>query len=218
MGTLTIVSTEGTAFEDREEAGGLLGDHLSALSLRDPVVLGIPRGGLVVARALARRLNAPLDAVCALKLGFPGNREFAVGAVAQDDTLLLDSSFVERLGIGRFMEEEQARGLAELERREKLMRSLRSPVDLSGRAVIVTDDGTATGSTARAAFRAVRKKGPRTLVGALPVGPEGVIEKLSEETDVMICLRCPPDFLAVSQFYRHFPQVGEEELHRLLEP
>lgn len=217
MGKLRIVSGEARAFEDREEAGLLLGEALVHLRDLNPVVLGIPRGGLVVARAAAGILGAELDAIFALKLRFPGNLEVAVGAVAEGGQIVVNERFVEKMGIGDALEEEKEKRLGEISRRAELIRKHRRRVPLAGRTVIVTDDGVATGSTTRAAFRAVRQERPRKLIGAFPVGDRGAIEKLAEETDEMICLRCPPSFRAVSQFYRAFPQVETEEVVRIFQ-
>ena len=115
------------------------------------------------------------------------------------------------------MEKETKERLAELARRANMIRKLRPRFPLSGRTVIVIDDGVATGHTTRAAFRAARERHPRRLIGAVPVGDEGAIEKIAEEVDEMVCLRCPPGFRAVSQFYRVFPQVGDEEVARLFQ-
>jgi len=217
LGSLRIVSDEATAFEDREEAGRLVGEALARLRDLDPVVLGIPRGGLVVALGAAKVLGAELDAIFALKLRFPGNLEVAVGAVAEGGLVLVNESFVEKMGIGDAMEEEKEQRLGELTRRAELIRNHRRRVPLAGRTVIVTDDGVATGSTTRAAFRAVRQERPRRLIGAFPVGDRGAIEQLAGEVDEMVCLRCPPSFRAVSQFYRSFPQVETEEVLRIFQ-
>jgi len=209
---LRIVSRESVPFEDRWEAGVLLAEELREFRDDDPVVLGIPRGGLVIAHAVANALGASMDAVFALKLGFPGNPEVAVGAVSERGGEFLSESFIRRMGIGEEVAREKARQSAELARRAGLIRNCLPRVPLSGRTVIVTDDGVATGATTKAALRSVRHSNPRKLVGAIPVGEEGAIEKLSGETDEMICLRCPPDFRAVSQFYRQYPQVTDGEM------
>ena len=167
---------------------------------------------------LADTIGAELDAVFTLKLGFPGNPELAIGAVAEGGKVLLDRDFVARLGIEEHAEEEKERALVELARRAVTVRDIHPRVPLAGRTVVVTDDGVASGSTIRAALRAVRGEKPRALVGAVPVGCEGAVEKLGAEADDMVCLRCPPSFLAVSQFYRHFPQVEDDGIVRLFRP
>jgi predicted phosphoribosyltransferase len=212
---LRILSTDSRPFADRAEAGRLLGEALSFLRVEEPVVLGIPRGGLVVAAALAGALEAKVDAVFTLKIGFPGNPEFAVGSVSEGGRFHVDEKFVEKMGIGKFVEEEKKSRLAELIRRSEVIRRHRPRIPLAGRAVVVTDDGVATGATARAALEMVRREVPRKLIGAFPVGEEGAVAELAELTDEMICLRCPEEFRAVSQFYRDYRQVGDEEVERI---
>jgi putative phosphoribosyl transferase len=212
---MRIVSRDSAPFEGRAEAGRLLAAELDLPGEEIPVVLGIPRGGLIVAHSLARSLNAPLDAVFVLKIGLPGNPELAVGAVSEGGEALLNEQFIERMGIRDPVEQERKKQAAELTRRADLIRRLRPRVPLAGRTVIITDDGVATGYTTRAAFRSVRREAPRKIIGAVPVGDEGAIEKLADEADDMVCLRCPPAFLAVSQFYRQYPQVTDEEIVRL---
>ena len=215
MSALRIVSNDDSPFEDRREAGALLARELLALKGLSPLVLGIPRGGLVVAGEVARALGGDLDALFALKIPFPGNPELALGAVAEGGEISLDRRYVERAGLTGYAEEERRKASAELSRRAENIRRMRPRIPLAGRTVVVVDDGVATGATTRAALRAAAGEAPRTLVAAFPVGLRGAVEKLSEEADETVCLRCPPDFLAVSQFYRRFRQVGDEEIAAL---
>ncbi len=217
-GRLRILSTDSRPFEDRRSAGRLLGEALPSLRDKKTVVLGIPRGGLVVAAALAGVLEAEVDAVFTLKIGFPGNPEFAVGSVSEGGSFHINETFVEKMGIGEFVEEERLVRLAELTRRAELIRRYRPRIPLAGRTVVVTDDGVATGTTARAALEAVRREGPGRLIGAFPVGEEGAVAMLAELTDEMICLRCPETFRAVGQFYRDYHQVDDEEVVRIFMP
>jgi len=214
---MRIVSRDGTPFENRTEAGTLLAGELGEYRGDATVVLGIPRGGLVVAHALARALPASLDAVFAIKIGFPGSPEVAVGALSEGGGEFLNETFIARMGIAAEVAEEKGRQAAELARRTDLIRRRLPRLPLEGRTVIVADDGVATGATFRAALRAARHSNPGRLVGAVPVGDEGAIVKLSQETDEMLCLRSPGDFRAVSQFYRSFPQVTDEEMEDLLQ-
>jgi predicted phosphoribosyltransferase len=213
---MRIVSREGTPFGDRTEAGRLLAGELGEYRGEETVVLGIPRGGLVVGHSLSRALPASLDAVFAIKVGFPGSPEIAVGALSEGGGEFFNEIFIARMGIAAEVAEEKARQAAELARRADLIRRRLPRLPLEGRTVIVVDDGVATGATFRAALRAARHSKPGLLVGAVPVGDEGAIVKLSQETDEMLCLRSPGDFMAVSQFYRSFPQLTDEEMEKLL--
>ncbi len=218
MGRVRILSGEGRPFEDRVEAGRLLGEELAHLHRNNPVVLGIPRGGLVVAHALAQVLEAELDAVFTLKLRSPENPEFSFGAVAEGGKSFFNDQLLENNGLSDFMKEETAGRVEELERRVELIRRVRPRVPLAGRTVIVTDDGVFTGSTMLAALGAAGAEGPRRLIAAIPVCLEGRCERLSERADEVLCLRCPPDLIAVSQLYRHYPQVEDREILRLFQP
>jgi predicted phosphoribosyltransferase len=213
-----ILSGEGRPFEDRVEAGRLLGGELARLPGKNPVVLGIPRGGLVVAHALAQVLEAELDAVFTLKLRSPENPEFSFGAVAETGKFYLTGQSHGKNGLSDFMKEEIAGRLRELGRRTNLIRRVRPRVPLAGRTVIVTDDGVFTGSTMLAALGAAGAEGPRRLIAAIPVCLEGRCERLAERADEVLCLRCPPDLIAVSQLYRHYPQVEDREILRLFQP
>lgn len=218
MGRVRILSGEGRPFEDRVEAGRILGEELARLHKKSPVVLGIPRGGLVVAHALAQVLEAELDAVFTLKLRSPENPEFSFGAVAETGKFYLTGRSHGKNGLSDYMKEEIAGRLRELGRRTNLIRRVRPRVPLAGRTVIVTDDGVFTGSTMMAALGAAGVEGPRRLIAAIPVCLEGSAERLSERADEVLCLRCPPDLIAVSQLYRHYPQMEDREILRLFQP
>jgi putative phosphoribosyl transferase len=212
-----ILSRSSSPFVDREEAGRLLAAQLGRYRGKNAVVLGIPRGGMVVAREIARALGAELDIVLAHKLRTPGHEELALGSVAEDGRLFLNQEVLEDLGVGEaYIEQEKARQMAEIKRRTDLFRRARPRVVLKGRTVIVTDDGVATGATTQAAFWAVRLERPRKLIAAIPVGPEDTIQKLSRDVDEMLCLRAPPLFVAVGQFYRRFYPVEDEDVLRIL--
>jgi len=213
-----IISHNDELFQDRREAGRLLAAELAAYRGRGAVVLGIPRGGVVVARELARGLEAELDIILAHKLRTPDNPELAVGSVAEDGRLFLNEAVTREMGVAdAYLRQEKARQLAEIRRRTELFRRVRPKVSLSGRTVIVTDDGVATGATAQAALWAVRLEKPEKLVAALPVGPEATIKRLARDADEMICLRTPPLFAAVGQFYLRFEAVEDEEVLKILE-
>jgi predicted phosphoribosyltransferase len=200
------------------EAGDLLARQLKELQDQNVVVLGIPRGGVVVAREIAHALQADLDMVLAHKLGAPGNPELAIGAVCEDGKLFLDEEISSYMGVDDdYIKREKSRQLQELARRVKRYRSLLPKLPLAGRVAIVTDDGVATGATLQAALWAVRQEEPERIVTALPVGPQDSLEKLSQDADETICLQAPPFFSAISQFYSYFNQVEDEELLEILQ-
>jgi predicted phosphoribosyltransferase len=206
------------------EAGDLLAHQLENVEIRESkfqiplVVLGVPRGGVVVAREIAHALQADLDMVLAHKLGAPGNPELAIGAVCEDGKLFLDEEISSYMGVDDdYIKREKSRQLQEIARRVKRYRSVLPKIPLAGRVAIVTDDGVATGATLQAALWAVRRENPKKIVAALPVGPQETLEKLSRDADETICLQAPPFFSAISQFYSYFNQVEDEELLEILQ-
>jgi predicted phosphoribosyltransferase len=203
-------------FLDRVDAGRQLAAALSDLRDRpDPiVVLAIPRGGVIVAREVARMLSAPIDICLTHKIGAPGNPELAIGAVADDGTLILDDFLIHSFQVPRqYIDAEQHYWQIELARRAEAYRCGRARMPVSDRVAIVIDDGVATGSTLIAALRSTRAAGVKSLIAAVPVGPRDTIERvLSREADRVVCLRAPYDFYAVGMFYRHFEQVTDEEV------
>jgi len=224
MGTLRIVSNSSRVFSSRMEAGDLLAHQLENVEIRESkfqiplVVLGVPRGGIVVAREIAHALQADLDMVLAHKLGAPGNPELAIGAVCEDGKLFLDEEISSYMGVDDdYIKREKSRQLQEIARRVKRYRSVLPKIPLAGRVAIVTDDGVATGATLQAALWAVRQENPKKIVAALPVGPQETLEKLSRDADETICLQAPPFFSAISQFYSYFNQVEDEELLEILQ-
>jgi len=183
-------------------------------------VLGIPRGGLPVAREVARALSAPLDVIVARKLGAPGQPELGIGAVVDGDQprAIFNQDIIEHLGVSdQYIEAEIARQLKEVNRRETAYRGGRPQTPLAGKTVILIDDGIATGSSVRAALRGVRRHKPRRLILAVPVAPAETIETLRSEADEIVCLETPDDFFAVGQFYRDFHQVSDDEVKSILE-
>lgn len=205
-------------FEDRVEAGQLLARRVEDLKdAEDVVVLGVPRGGVVVAAQIARALNAPLDVYITRKLGAPGNPELAIGAVAEDGTLVLDEQSIEFLHVSEvYLEEERRRQQEEIRRRAARYRRGRPPIPLDGKRVILVDDGVATGHTMEAAIRALRQKPLKELILAVPVGPPTTIERLAKLVDRLEVLATPEMFWAVGMFYRDFHQVSDAEVEALL--
>ncbi|MDO8492014.1 MAG: phosphoribosyltransferase family protein [Dehalococcoidia bacterium] len=217
MGTLRIISRSDRPFKDRREAGQLLAGELSSLRGQKAVVLGIPRGGVVVARELAAVLDADLDVVLARKLRSPGRSELAMGSVSEDGKLFLNEMVVQELAVDEaFIEQERKAQLAEIARRSEMIRRVAPKVPLAGRVVVVTDDGVATGATTQAAIWAVRQERPARLIAAFPVAPQDTLSRLAEEVDEVVCLRSPPMFYAVGQFYLRFEPLDDEVLLDIL--
>jgi putative phosphoribosyl transferase len=206
-------------FRDRREAGRLLVEKLAFLRGRENlIVLGVPRGGVVVAYEIARALDAPLDVYITRKIGAPYNPELAIGAVASDGTVFLDEGLVNRLGIPQeYVEAETARQRAEIERRLVEYRGGRPPLVITDRTVVLTDDGVATGATILATIRALVAQNPAELILAIPVGPPDTVARLKKEVDELICLSTPRLFWAVGAFYIDFSQTSDEEVKSLLE-
>lgn len=206
-------------FTDRRDAGQRLARRVMALAPGRPLVLGIPRGGVVVAHEVSRALKAPLDILIPRKIGAPGNPELAIGAVAQDGTLVMDRELVLALGVDRtYIEEEAARQTVEIERRLRVYRQGRPAVEIEGRTAIVVDDGIATGATVLAALRGLRSARPANIILAVPVSPPETLSRLEREADHLICLATPEPFYSVGQFYRHFEPTSDDEVAGLLHP
>lgn len=207
-------------FADRKEAGRALGARLAAAPPADPVVLALPRGGLPVALEVARALKAPLDIVLVRKIGVPAQPELAAAAIVDGETpeLVLNEEVMRRAGLRRAdLEPTIARETAEIERRRALYRPHRAPVPLAGRDLILVDDGIATGTTVRAAVRALKRRAPASLVIATPVAPPDTIAALAREVDAAVCLETPERFMAIGQFYRDFHQVSDDEVTGILD-
>lgn len=201
-------------FQNRREAGQQLAVRLA--SRRDNpsvLVLGIPRGGVVVAAEVARALHAPLDVWLTRKLGAPGEPELAIGAVTSDGTVVLDERLIRELNVPvRFIEQAREREMAEIGRRMELFRQGRQPPEIARRDVILCDDGVATGATTLAALRALRKYNPARLILAVPVAPSILVQALVKECDELVVLATPDPFLAVGRFYLEFDQTTDEQV------
>lgn len=213
-----LISKSSEPFKDRAQAGQLLAVEMNSLRGRNAVVLGIPRGGIIVARELARLLEADLDIVLSRKLGTPGQSELAMGALAEDGKIFLNQEVVQTLRITpQEIENEKARQMEEIRRRYQVIRNVLPRTPIEGRTVIVTDDGVATGATMQAALWTSRQERPRKLIAAIPVASGEALERLSADADEIICLRQPPFFYAVGQFYLQFRQVEDADLLQVLE-
>lgn len=207
-----------TIYRDRRDAGRRLAEDLSRFAgRRDVTVLALPRGGVPVAFEAAVALDAPLDVFIVRKLGFPGQEEFAFGAIASGGERVLNEDVMRRGWISPATIEAVAkRELVELERRERDYRAGRPPLDVRGRCVILVDDGLATGSTMRAAVRALRRMGPSRIVVAVPTAAPDTCRALRADADEVVCAMTPEPFHAVGLWYRDFEQTGDEEVRRLL--
>jgi putative phosphoribosyl transferase len=207
-------------FTDRHQAGRLLAKRLAHLKGEHPVVLALPRGGVPVGYEIARALAAPLDLVLVRKIGAPDQPELAIGAVADGEQpeLVTDPQLAAWLAVpAGYLEAVKARELKEIERRRRLYFGDRPAVEVRGRAAILVDDGIATGATMLAAVRATRRRAPSRLVVAVPVASPDTLDRMQQEADEVVCLDTPTDFMAVGQFYRHFPQLEDEEVIDLID-
>jgi putative phosphoribosyl transferase len=206
-----------TAFFDRVSAGRALAGALKAYANRDEVlVLGLPRGGVPVAAEVANALHAPLDVVIVRKLGAPGQPELAIGAIASAGVIVVNENILSSAANAAEIQSEILLQRAELKRRENLYRNDRLPLAVTGRIVILVDDGAATGATMLAAVRSVRKRNARRIVVAVPVASTDALAALRTECDEIVCLLTPPNFRAVGEWYERFEQTGDAEVSALL--
>jgi putative phosphoribosyl transferase len=207
----------GTEFFDRREAGRLLGQRLAGRTGPDPVVLGLPRGGVPVAYEVARALAAPLDVIVVRKLGVPGHRELAMGAIGEGGVRVLETAVLRSLRVGEVaLRRTEQRERAVLEARVATLRRRHPRVGLAGRTALVVDDGMATGSTARAACAVAGRLGAERVVLAVPVAPIEAVRTVGTIAEV-VCLACPDPFLAVGNHYHDFTATSEQEVMRLLD-
>jgi predicted phosphoribosyltransferase len=208
----------GRTFRDRRDAGDTLAARLEPYRGPDTLVLGLPRGGMVVAAQVARRLHAELDVLVSRKLGSPISAELGIGAVTASGARYLNEKVIDDLGVSDAYVAAVTRvQQVEAQRREALFRRRRRPPRIAGRVVILVDDGLATGGTMQAAVRAVRRKGPARLIVAVPVGSPEACAALRGEADDVICLQEPEDFGAVGSWYEDFEQTEDAEVKELLD-
>jgi predicted phosphoribosyltransferase len=206
-------------FLDRTDAGQFLAEKLTDYANRpDVVVLALPRGGVPVAYEVACRLNAPLDVFVVRKLGVPGYEELAMGAIASGGVRVLNPDVLSYLLIHKAIIDQVTEcEFSELTRRERLYRGNRPPVEVKGKTVIIVDDGLATGSTMRAAVKALRQKRPKKIIVAVPVGARETCDSFKHEVDIMaVCAITPEPFQAVGLWYQDFSQTTDEEVRDLL--
>jgi predicted phosphoribosyltransferase len=210
-------TTKPRLFYDRTDAGRRLAAKLLEYRDERPLVLALPRGGVVVGYEVARALDAPLDVIVARKVGAPGHRELGIGAIAPGGVQVFDPLTVRMLGIRREeIDAIVAEETVEMQRRIRSFRGDRPAPDLHDRTVVLVDDGLATGVTARAAIHSIRAERPRRLVLAVPVCAPETAEALRPEVDDLVCVETPPDFMAVGLWYNDFSQTTDEEVLDLL--
>jgi putative phosphoribosyl transferase len=214
--------TDGRRYADRDAAGDALAAALPAYRYRDGVVvLGLPRGGVPVAARVAAALSTPLDVLLVRKLGLPGHAELAMGAVAMiggEVVTVPNEDVVARAGVDRAtFAAVRARETAELQIRASRFRAGRPPLSVDGRAVIVVDDGLATGATMRAALAALHRRRPASIAVAVPVAPADTLRALRPHADDVVCPWVPERFRSVSEAYADFSETSDEEVRRLLE-
>jgi predicted phosphoribosyltransferase len=207
-----------TVFRDRQDAGRRLAAQLEKYRDRNPIVLGLPRGGVPVAFEIARELNAPLDVIVARKIGAPMQPELGIGAIAQGDVMVLDHDTIRHLGLSR---DDIARAaqieISEMRRRLEEYRGDAGLPDVSGRTVILVDDGLATGVTMIAALKAVRQGNPDRIVIAVPVCARETVRSIERMGVDVVCSSSPEIFRAVGIWYRNFTQTSDAEVIELLE-
>jgi predicted phosphoribosyltransferase len=201
-------------FNNREHAGKLLARRLIRYKGKNPLVLGIPRGAVPMAKIIADTLKGELDVVLVRKLGYPGQPELAIGAVDESGATFLADYAAEV--DAPYLEAEKNRQLELIRRRRALYTPARPPVDPHDRIVIVVDDGTATGATMITALRAVRARNPKELLSAVGVASSHAARALARECDTFVCLNVPEEFYAVGQFFRDFYPVSDEDVAAIL--
>jgi len=204
-------------FENRRQAGELLAEKLSLYRHKEPLILSVPRGGVIVAEPLWDYLGGQLDLIISRKISAPYQSELAIGAVTGDGFLLLNDLLIRQQGVSpEYIDQAAERERLEIQRRLTLYRGENTPPVLNDRIVLVVDDGVATGFTIKAALRSVRRHKPAELVLAVPVGPPETLAVLRLEVDQLYCLESPAFFSAVGQFYEDFSQVDDTEVIRVM--
>ena len=198
--------------KDRKEAGMLLSQKLEKYQHTDTIILAIPRGGVPIGYEIAKNLNLPLDIILSKKIGHPFNKEFAIGAVSLDSTIIDEYPDIPK----EYIEREIKNLRESMKDKYNLYRDYRKPEDIKGKTVIVVDDGIATGNTLLASLAMLRKRHPKKIIVAVPVVPFDTVKVFEQNTDEFVYLMAPKDFRGVGRFYESFDQVSDEEVVRML--
>lgn len=206
-------------FKDRNDAGKKLASKLMKYKNHpNTIILGLPRGGVVVAYEVAQALHLPLDVTCPRKIGAPSNPEFAIGAITETGEGLLNMEVIQELGVSQqYLEQTMEREKAQAQRRLSLFRKGKPPRNLEDKIVIIVDDGLATGATMKAAIRSVKAEGALQVVAAIPVGSPNTIAEIEQLADEVVCIDAPEPFGAVGYFYADFTPVEDEDVVDLLQ-
>ena len=203
-------------FKDRADAGKKLAEKLLWLKKENPIILAIPRGGVVTGDVIASVLDCQLDVIVSRKVGAPDNEELAIGAVMHDGSYFPNIDITRMLNVPEsFVEEEIARQRKEIERRLMKFRGGKE-YDLAGKTIVLVDDGIATGATMFVTAHWVKKQKPKKLIIAIPVGPQDTIDKLNQIADKVVVLQSPYTFNAVGEFYQVFDQVSDDEVQKIM--
>lgn len=204
-------------FNSRQQVGELLAEKLKRYKKKDVLVLAIPRGGVVVGKVIAQKLNLPLDIIIVKKIGAPSNPELAIGAVGPGNVVYWDKELIERLGISKVESSKlKVESSKERKEKEKALRGRGKEIVVTGRTVILVDDGVATGATVIAAQKALQKMGAKTVILAVPVISKETLDDIKRYFDRAIVLSIEEEFYAVGQFYKEFPQISDQEVVSLL--
>lgn len=203
-------------FRNRNEAADKLAARLATYKGQNPLILAIPRGAVPMARRLADALQGELDVVLVRKLGAPYNPEFAIGAMDESGWAYIADHAAGAGATPEYIEQEKARQMQTMRKRRAQYTPIRPPIDPANRIVIVVDDGLATGATMISALHALKAKGTKKLICAVPVAPPETVEKVRAYCDEVVCLETPYNFYAVGQFYAEFPQVEDDEVIAIL--
>ncbi|AQQ70261.1 Putative phosphoribosyl transferase [Limihaloglobus sulfuriphilus] len=219
MASLDIICQEPVVFSDRRQAAHMLAEHIAgACGKEKPLILGIPRGGMVIAADIAAEVGGDLDIILTRKLGAPNNPELAIGAITETAETVLNDELICYLNVSSaYIENEKTSQKNLIAQRSSRYRGIYPKQPIKDRIVVLTDDGVATGATMRAAIWAAKAESPSKIILAIPVAPPDTAASLSREVDRTICISAPSNFGAVGMFYRDFNQVSDETVIRILE-